>query len=161
MISYIYFHIWISFLKLLFSIWSILVYPNTTTLYRSTISIDGDSPGQTLCHRYLTFLPGKMVGLVTCSTWGDGTEFDSKWVSCLLEVKKGVIVAPGAVKIPATTQHFAVCQVHPNVLLEITNITPPATVMEKRKFHSWRSWRFLIRKVNWKFIIGDTAAFIN
>ncbi len=67
--------------------------------------------------------------LLTCSVWSDGTEFDSKRVSCLLEVEKGMVVAPRAIKIPATTQDFAIRQVHPNILLEVTHLTPPATRM--------------------------------
>ena len=67
--------------------------------------------------------------MLTCSIGSNGTKFDGEGVSCLLEVEKGVVVSTGAIKIPATTQHFSIRQVHPDILLEVTHLTPPATRM--------------------------------
>lgn len=64
---------------------------------------------------------------ITCSVGGDGTQFDSKRVSRLLEVQEGMVVPPGAIEIPATAEHPSVRQVHPQVLLQVTHLTPPTT----------------------------------
>lgn len=64
---------------------------------------------------------------ITCSVGGDGTQFDSQRVSRLLEVQEGMVVPPGAVEIPATAEHPSVRQVHPQVLLQVTHLTPPTT----------------------------------
>lgn len=68
--------------------------------------------------------------LFTCTVRCDGTKLDSKRIPRLLEVEKCVIVASGAIKISSTTQHFAICQVHPEVSLEFAHLTPPTTSTE-------------------------------
>lgn len=51
-------------------------------------------------------------------------------------MKKGVVVAPRAIEIPAAAQHFSICQVHPNILLKVAHLTPPATTEVKEgMFH--------------------------
>lgn len=44
-----------------------------------------------------------------------------------------MVVAPGAIEIPAAAQHFSIRQVHPNILLEVTHLTPPATTAQGGK----------------------------
>lgn len=63
----------------------------------------------------------------TCSIRSDGAQFDGEWISRLLEVEEGVVVATGAVKVPAAAHDFPVRQVHPEILLEVADFTPPAT----------------------------------
>lgn len=40
-----------------------------------------------------------------------------------------MVVSPRAIKIPAATKHFAIRQIHPNVLLEVAHLAAPATTV--------------------------------